>query len=87
VPAEPLPLSWRLRAQFRAWSRRAAAAAMGVIAGLLSPSAVVAALLLAAGGLFVAGVYTLFGHGWSLMAASFVLVLLAAALARGMTKG
>jgi hypothetical protein len=65
--------------------RRARAAAGGAVGALLSPSLLVAALLLAACGFAIAGVYVLAGYGWSLVATAGALFLLASALARGMS--
>jgi predicted phage tail protein len=84
-PATPerLPLRVRLAAA----RRRAVAGLQRTAGALLAPAPVVAALLLGSVGCAVSGVFILFGLGWSLIAGSIALLLLAAALARGLTNG
>jgi hypothetical protein len=75
-----------LRARLAARSRQALAGVLAFAAALFAPAPVVIALLLGSGGCAVAGVYVLAGYGWSLIAGSAALLLLAAALARGMAN-
>lgn len=47
---------------------------------------VILALALLSAGLFVAGIFVLFGLGWSLLAAAFVSAVLAVVLLKGLNN-
>jgi hypothetical protein len=67
--------------------RFAARAMLATASLLVSPGLILLLMVVGAGGLLVAGVNVLAGFGWSLIAASAVLFLLAFFVARGMSGG
>jgi hypothetical protein len=74
-------------ARMRSAVNLAAAAAGYALATLLSPQSVVALLLVTGAACLVLGVHALAGGGWALLAAGGAAFLLAAVLAKGMTRG